>query len=217
MNRRERKKKDTKQKIVKIAMYYFRKQGVESTTMEQIAEEVDISKATLYNYFPLKEAIISEHWQNSIKELKFQILKMVQLLPDTNSRIYKTFTGVATELFKSKQEIYKIYLSYWLKNLNNPSSEVRLQSGFEDVFTMIIKLGQQSGDIRKDITVELLVRHLEIEFLTACICWLSDPKLFPLEKTLAQTVSLFIEGTGTGSRKGKKRTESTDRSQGSLL
>jgi AcrR family transcriptional regulator len=217
VTRRERKKQETRQKIVKIAMYFFLKQGFDSTTMEQIAEEVDISKATLYNYFPVKEAIISEYWQNNVKEIKLQILKMIQLLPDTKSRVQKTFNKAATELFKSKQDIYKIYLSYWLRNLNNPSLNERLRSGFEDIFTMIIKLGQQSGDIRRDTDVELLVKYLEVIFLTACINWLSDPKLFPLEKTLTQTVSLFIEGAGSGSRKSKSKIDGKDSAQGSLL
>ena len=198
-------------------MYLFRKQGYDSTTMEQISEEVDISKATLYNYFPVKESIISSAWQANVKDLKFHILEMIQLLPDTKSRILKTFTKAATELFNSKQDIYKIYLSCWLSNLNNPALQERLQSGFEDIFSMIMKLGLQAGDIRKDISVELLAKQLEINFLTACISWLTETKLFPLEKTLTQTVSLFIDGAGSGSRKTKTRVDGTDFSQGSLL
>lgn len=216
-NRRSRKKQDTRQKIVKIAMYFFRKQGFDSTTMEQIADEVDISKATLYNYFPVKESIISDYWQNNIKEFKYQILEMIQLLPDTRSRVQKTFTKAAAELFKSKEDIYKIYLSYWLRNLNNPSSEERLRSGFEDIFAMIIKLGQHAGDVRKDMSVDLLVKYLEVLFLTVCLNWLSDPKLFPLEATLTNTVSLFIEGAGSGSRKSKTKVDGDDSTQGRLL
>lgn len=217
LTRRDRKKQETKQKIVKIAMYLFRKQGYGSTTMEQIAEEVDISKATLYNYYPVKESIISTAWQVNVKELKFHILEMIQLLPDTKSRIQKTFIKAATELFKSKQDIYKIYLNYWLSNLNNPALQDRLRSGFEDIFSMIIRLGQQSGDVRKDIAPELLAKHLEINFLIACISWLNEPKLFPLEKTLTQTVSLFIEGAGAGARRSKARMDDSDFSQESLL
>ena len=221
VNRRARKKLETKQKIIKIAMYLFRKQGFESTSMEQISDDVDISKATLYNYFPVKEAIISEYWQSSVKELKLQLLQMIQLLPDTNKRLHKTFTKAASELFKSKQDIYKIYLSFWFKNIADPSLSENLQSGFEDIFTMIIKLGRQTSEIRRDISVEVLVKHLEVSFLTACMSWLTDPKLYPLEKTLTETVSLFMEGAGSGLRKGKSRSSAKDSSgdmdQGSLL
>ena len=221
LNRRDRKKQETKQKIIKIAMYLFRKQGFDSTSMEQISEDVDISKATLYNYFPVKEAIISEYWQSSVKELKLHLLQIIQLLPDTRKRLDKTFTKAASELFKSKQDIYKIYLSFWFRNIANPALNKNMQSGFEDIFTMIIRLGQQSGEIRKDIAVELLVKHLEVSFLSSCMSWLSDPKLFPLEKTLIETVSLFMDGVGPGSRKTKNRTggqgSAENSSQGTLL
>lgn len=220
VNRRERKKQETKQKIIKIAMYLFKKQGYDSTTMEQIAEEVDIAKATLYNYFPVKESIICEYWQSSVKELKLQILQMIQLLPDTKARLEKTFGKAASELFKSKEDIYKIYLSYWLRNLHNPSSGERLKSGFEDIFTMIVKLGQQAGDVRKDIAVELMVKNLEVTFLTACMSWLSDPKMFPLEKNLIQTVSIFLDGAGSGSKRKTRpdaKGSSGSSAQGKLL
>jgi AcrR family transcriptional regulator len=217
VSRRERKKQETKSRIIKIAMYFFRKHGFETTTMEQIAEEADISKATLYNYFPVKESIISEYWQRNVQDLKLQILELIQLLPDTRSRVQKTFSKAATELFKSKQDIYEIYLSYWLRNLNNPSLEQRLKSGFDDVFTMIVKLGQQSGDLRRDVSVDHLSRQLEIMFLTSCIQWLSDPKLFPLDKTLHDTISLFVDGAGLGSRKGKSKSEGRDFLQEKLL
>ncbi len=210
VSRRERKKQETKKKIVKIALYLFKKQGFNETTMEQIANEVDISKGTLYNYFPVKESIISEYWLSSIKELKYQILEMIQLLPDTKTRLLKTFKKTAVELFKSKEQIYKIYLTYWLKNLNNTSLSERMQSGFEDIFRMIIKLGHQSGDVRKDMSVEFLVKHLEVMFLNSCISWLSDPKMFPLEKTLDDTVSLFVEGSGPVKRRTRAKVGGID-------
>ena len=205
VSRRERKKKETKQKIINIAMYLFKKNGYDATTMDRIAEEVDISKGTLYNYFPFKEIIICEFWQKSVWDLKFHLLQMIQLLPDTKARLLKTFHKAASELFKSKQDIYRIYLSYWFRNLNNPTLNEKLESGFEDVFTMIIKLGRHSGEIRKDIPVEYFVKNLEVSFLTACMNWLSDPKRFPLENNLDYTASLFVDGAGIWSRKPKSK------------
>ena len=217
LSRRERKKQETKQKIVKVAMYLFRTQGYEKTTMEQIAEDVDVSKGTLYNYFPVKESIISSSWQDGVKEIKLQILELIQLLPDTKSRLVKTFNKTASEMFRSKQDIYKIYLNYWLTNLNNPSLSEELKSGFEDIFVMIIKLGIQTGDIRKDIPIELMARQLELMFLNACISWLSDPKVFPLEQSLTSTASLFADGAGPVRKRSKSKREESGPSQGTLL
>ena len=67
-NRTERKKKDSRRKIIGVAMDLFKKQGFDATTMEQIADEADIARATLYSYFPVKEAILHLHVQKSDQE-----------------------------------------------------------------------------------------------------------------------------------------------------
>ena len=67
-SRVERKKEKTKQQILTVALRLFKQHGFDVTTMEQIAEEADIAKGTLYNYFPAKETIISEYVQRSFKE-----------------------------------------------------------------------------------------------------------------------------------------------------
>src|SRR5205085_3655776 len=56
--RRERKKEETKRKIFEAATRLFAHKGFESTTIEEIATEADVSKGTFFNYFPKKEAII---------------------------------------------------------------------------------------------------------------------------------------------------------------
>jgi AcrR family transcriptional regulator len=55
---RERKKEKTRLAIQREAMRLFAKQGYEATTIEQIAEAVEISPSTFFNYFPSKEDVI---------------------------------------------------------------------------------------------------------------------------------------------------------------
>ena len=66
-SRVERKKEETKRKIIEVALNLFKQQGFEATTMEQIASVVDIAKGTLYNYFPVKEAILNEYIQRAFQ------------------------------------------------------------------------------------------------------------------------------------------------------
>jgi AcrR family transcriptional regulator len=90
-NRTERKKETTRRKIMDVAMDLFRQQGVESTTMEQIAAEVDIAKGTLYNYFSVKEAIIDEYIKRSFQENNDERVRQIRTMPDTRSRLNHYF------------------------------------------------------------------------------------------------------------------------------
>lgn len=57
---RERKKLKTKQAIQRHALRLFRDQGYYETTVEQIADEAEVSPSTFFRYFPTKEAVVLE-------------------------------------------------------------------------------------------------------------------------------------------------------------
>ena len=53
---RERKKLATRAAIHDGAMRLFAEHGFAGTTIDQIAEAADVSRATVFSYFPAKEA-----------------------------------------------------------------------------------------------------------------------------------------------------------------
>jgi AcrR family transcriptional regulator len=55
---RERKKLRTRSAIQKEAIRLFLEKGYSETTIEDIAEAVEISPSTFFNYFPSKEAVV---------------------------------------------------------------------------------------------------------------------------------------------------------------
>jgi AcrR family transcriptional regulator len=55
---RERKKQATRLAIRDAAMALFAEHGFAHTTFDRIAEEADVSRATVFSYFPTKEEIV---------------------------------------------------------------------------------------------------------------------------------------------------------------
>src|SRR5690606_38233713 len=55
------KRERTRDRIALVAIGLFQTQGFEATTMEQIASAADVVRGTLYNHFPVKDAIVV-HW-----------------------------------------------------------------------------------------------------------------------------------------------------------
>ena len=54
---RERKKQQTRQRIAEVAARMFAERGFDAVTVNEIAEAADVAKATLFSYFPTKEAL----------------------------------------------------------------------------------------------------------------------------------------------------------------
>ncbi|MFC9998564.1 TetR/AcrR family transcriptional regulator [Nocardia sp. NPDC127526] len=55
---RERKKQQTRSRIIEVALRLCDKQGFDATTVEQIADAADVSPRTVNRYFDSKEAIV---------------------------------------------------------------------------------------------------------------------------------------------------------------
>jgi AcrR family transcriptional regulator len=55
---RERKKLETRQLISETAVRLFNERGFEAVTVDEIAEAANVSKKTVFNYFPTKEDLV---------------------------------------------------------------------------------------------------------------------------------------------------------------
>ncbi|MEW2455447.1 TetR/AcrR family transcriptional regulator [Streptomyces albus] len=64
--RRERKKRETRQRISDIATGLFLARGFDAVTIAEIAEAADVSVNTVYNYFPAKEDLFFDREEEMV-------------------------------------------------------------------------------------------------------------------------------------------------------
>jgi AcrR family transcriptional regulator len=197
-NRFERKKEETKRKIVSVAMNLFKTQGFDSTTMEQIANEADIAKGTIYLHFPVKEAIISEYLESAVRGREHGIIQNMRAIPDTRSRLIVFY--IKCQEFTEKEitrDLDRRYLLYVLQNLNYSVRTENLRKGLNGILTGIIEIGQEEGDIRKDVPAEILAEQLQSANFVSFLVWLINPEKFSLIERLTLNIDLFLDGAAT--------------------
>jgi AcrR family transcriptional regulator len=191
--RTERKKKETRKKIVAVAMDLIQRQGFNNTTMEQIANEADIARKTLYNHFPVKEAIVEEYVREMSRGLAERIFGTLDNLPDTRSRLLAALNN-AYEWVEINSELTAICLGYRLKKMSKGSSYSDGETGTQSIMAEIIRKGQLSGEVRRDVSAKLLVAQLDILRGVIVNDWLKDSSGFELRQEMAKVVDLFLYG-----------------------
>jgi len=71
--RRERKRRETRERIQQAAMGLFLERGFDATTVDEIAERADVSKRSFFDYFPTKEEVVFA-WQDRFADHLMQAI-----------------------------------------------------------------------------------------------------------------------------------------------
>lgn len=190
-SRVERKKEETKKKIITIAMNLIKQQGLAATTMEQIARETDIAKGTLYNYFRAKEAIIDEYIKQSFKEKNDERISRLVEMPDTKSRMSIVFSDLF-EGVQANKDFFEKYIVYRMQNMVSFDVAESEKSGLYLIAAKIIELGEENAEIRNDLPFFILEDLFEFAFVEVVKQFYMEPEKFNAAQAIEQCVALFL-------------------------
>jgi AcrR family transcriptional regulator len=95
---RERKRVDTRARILESAVQLFHMRGIEAVTVDEIAAAADVGKGTVYNYFGAKEDIVVAF----LVELDGKALTAMASLPAPGMSVAEALDAAAWSLLEEK-------------------------------------------------------------------------------------------------------------------
>jgi AcrR family transcriptional regulator len=192
----DRRRQKTRQAVIAAAMRLFRRDGFDAVTMEQIAEAADIAKGTLYNHFPVKEAIVAAFLdQESLAKNAERVVRM-RALRDTRARLAASLAELI-DAVRAQPVIFEKYFTYRTRQMISLRRDANQVSGLRMLEDEIIRLGQEHGELRRDLPLELLEALFEFAFIIVAQRYYEAPKAFDAARTIRQCVELFMNGAGT--------------------
>ena len=194
MNRRERKKEETKNNIISCAVSYFREKGFQETSMEEIAVGADVSKGTLYNYFSDKESILVAYFQLYIKNSSSDLKASIKETKGIDAKLYRLM-DFAHQVLSENSDFAAFYVKFRLQSLlDSYPFDNSNRSGLENIVNEILKEAQIHNKIRNDIPAVILARNFQFlirSYLISCIYSSGTEDMNILKE---QLVGLFLNG-----------------------
>jgi AcrR family transcriptional regulator len=167
IERRQKRREENKISILKAAESVLARKGYSFATMDDIAEEAQFSKATLYQYFKSKGNMFYEIILNSLDDMNRELVRIREKSIGSGEKL-KEIIRYTFEFFEQKENISRIFLmerNFILKFFNfmaerqkqamdnqdlkyfkniNPKRKV-----LRDVVTKILADGVESGEFRR--------------------------------------------------------------------
>lgn len=154
-SRRERKKQETRQRLLECAWQLFQQRGYDNTTVEEITERADVAKGTFFNYFATKDALLDEIALWRIDMLGNNVLAADDVPQGAVAGIKRLVRAMAAE-FSPDRELPQHLLIARISAPIRHESAHRLGSIMHD----LVQQGQAGGEVRADLDAGLIARLL---------------------------------------------------------
>ncbi len=193
ITRRERKKREATNRIVESASALFAARGYGATTMDDIGERADVSRATVFNYFARKEDIVLAWFTDHRAEFS-RLLAERGGQGDTSARLRNAF-GALAHIFERDPEIGRGMVRAWLQ-AGGPL--LTPESGTSRLFAAVIRDGQDAGDIAGEIDPDRIGHVLFDAYTGELNRWATaEGKPRNLERPLLATLEIILSGIAT--------------------
>lgn len=187
-------------KILSTAMVAFRQKGIKAVKMDDIANELSISKRTLYEIYHNKEDLLYECVCDHDAQFEKRLQAMVSESGNTVIDILACFMKLHIEEASQTNPVFYVELVKYpklIEYINNRNERQRSRSrGF-------MQRGIEEGFFRSDIDYD--ITNLMVEVFMRHVMEKGLYKRFPLPETIRNVVMVMLRGFST--EKGLRRIE----------
>jgi AcrR family transcriptional regulator len=189
---RGRQKLHTRSEIIRVAFDLFGQQGFDKVSVEAIAAEVGISRATFFNYFPQKELILREIASARMEKLKRNLAAFADSeAAPTFQMILDMVLALSAENARISQQSKKLLL----ETIFRQASQGLLLAAREQA---ILALSEAIGRIPRRVPVDprAIAETLFAVYIGTMLEWLmrEDVPQEWLQESMRERLLLLMEG-----------------------
>lgn len=196
LTRVQRRQRETKEHIFRIAMDLFRQKGFEHTTVTEITEAADIGKGTFFIYFPTKEAVFGHLGEMLTEAMSTLVDEGIRAMVPIPALIRQLF-DVSAAWHENNRSLSEQVVMSGLRLGPVMDADASNQQRLLQLFGQLIQAGQARGELRKDIRPEDGALVLSGAYFSTVVGWLRGVnEARSLSERFGASLDLVFRGMG---------------------
>ena len=207
LGRRERRRRETRERLFRAALRLFAERGFTATTVEDITEAADVGKGTFFNYFSAKEHVLD--MMGEIQRGKVEQAAAAARTGDESVR--KVLTRLSCALAEEPGRSPALFRSLAIAVQSSEGARSILAKNLElgrKSLAELMVIGQHRGEVRRDRDPGELARIFQQSFFGALMLWSIHPPS-KLADRLGNAMEVFWSGISAAPTHEKRHKEKT--------
>lgn len=160
---RERKRRETRQRISNVATVMFRQHGFEQVTVAEVARAADVSAMTVFNYFPRKEDLFLDRIPEAVAAFAAAVRDRVP-----GQRPLAALRGLAFRFIDARHPLGGVgenFGGFWPVVADSPALRARAREAVEEVERALAEALAEAGVVDPELTAAVTVAA----YRTVCV------------------------------------------------
>lgn len=191
ISRREANKAEVRRRLLQAARELFAQRGIARTTMDDIARRAEVSRATVFNYFPAKSAIVAELVARLENAFRRAVDDQLALQRSTAERIRGVFEATAAGMLR-RPALHRLIIGESEAHFGMARVSGRRMGRMYSAFGDLLEAGLARHEVRTDVSVETLAQIVGGTYMAILHGWRLSQR-YPLARRLEEAACVLGE------------------------
>jgi AcrR family transcriptional regulator len=194
---------DTRELILEAAQKLFATRGLHETSMQDIADEARVARATVFNQFGSKHLVLDAITARSLTAYRDLLAAALADEKTSTSDLIRSLFGRMSTGLEANRALYREVFAEIRKismGLDSEGLSPRLRETAFAILVQLFKRGQARGDVSRNHAAEVLATAFDSLLSGAVNQWLHDPRRGALAPLLSSLVDVLLSGAAAPRR-----------------
>ena len=168
-------KSENRRTLIRAAVDLIADKGFKSATMRQIAQAAGVGEATIYNYFPTKEAILYAYYKDHMLACIEALKQVAEFHTFTLQEQLHTLFATSLNLYLADRQFVTQTFRLVLLGSSRDWSQVKpIRAAFLSAVDDMLAAAGEVGEIPEPVFQELIGQLFMDAYIGAVYYWISD-------------------------------------------